>query len=100
MWYLYLRVWNMTSKSFSGIYSCAHRLNPGSLDKEHLRLLIDISKIRSDKVAKALTDYFVLGRSRTDVCNEYNINKGYLSLKIKELQLVSEKVYSAFPYYR
>lgn len=87
------------SRSYSGIYSCAHRLNPGSIDKEHLRLLMDISKIRSDKVSKALTDYFVLGGSRTDVCEKYNVNKGYLSLKIKELQSLSEKVYSAFPYY-
>ncbi len=51
----------MTNKSYAGIYSCAHRLNPGSTDKEHLRLLVEISKIRSDKVANALGDYFVLG---------------------------------------
>lgn len=89
----------MTNKSFSDIYSCAHRLNPGSIDKEHLRLLIDISKIRSDKVSNALADYFVLGESRTDVCEKYNVNQGYLSLKIRELQVLSEKIYKVFPYY-
>lgn len=90
----------MTNKSYAGIYSCAHRLNPGSTDKEHLRLLIEISKIRSDKVANALGDYFVLGESRTEVCDKYNVNQGYLSLKIKELQELSGKIYSTFPYYR
>lgn len=90
----------MTNKSYVDIYSCAHRLNPGSIDKEHLRLLIDISKIRSDKVANALADYFVLGGTRTDVCEKYNVNQGYLSLKIKEIQALSEKIYSTFPYYR
>ncbi|HEN3632480.1 TPA: hypothetical protein U5E30_001029 [Yersinia enterocolitica] len=89
----------MINKSYYGSFNYSRRLNPGSMDKEYIRLLIDISKIRSDKVANALTDYFVLGESRASVCEKHNVNQGYLSLKIKEIQSVSDKVHNAFLYY-
>ncbi|MDM2845513.1 adhesin biosynthesis transcription regulatory family protein [Citrobacter sp. Cpo090] len=89
----------MTMKSFYEIFSSAHRLIPGRTEQDHLKLLIDISKMRSDKVINALHDYFVLGATRTDVCHKYNVNKGYLSLKIRELQELSGRVYKLFPYY-
>ncbi|EFB70908.1 PapB/FocB family fimbrial expression transcriptional regulator [Providencia rustigianii] len=89
----------MTIQSLSNIFSCAHRLIPGNTNQEHLRLLIDISTIRSDKIINALNDYFVLGESRANVCEKYNVNQGYLSLKIRELQGLSAQVYNLFPYY-
>ncbi|HCQ9025329.1 TPA: hypothetical protein OMI62_004573 [Escherichia coli] len=89
----------MTTKSFSTIFSSAYRLTPGDTDPEHLRLLIDISSIRSDKIINALNDYFILGESRADVCKKHNVNQGYLSLKIRELQELSGRVYRLFPYY-
>lgn len=89
----------MTMKSFYEIFSCAHRLTPGRTEQEHLKLLIGISKTRSEKVINALHDYFVLGEPRTDICQKYNVNQGYLSLKIRELQELSGQVYKLFPYY-
>ncbi|WP_322746186.1 PapB/FocB family fimbrial expression transcriptional regulator [Providencia rustigianii] len=55
--------------------------------------------MRSDKIINALNDYFVLGESRANVCEKYNVNQGYLSLKIRELQGLSAQVYNLFPYY-
>lgn len=89
----------MAIDTFSNVFSFAHRIIPGDIEQEHFMLLIDISTIRSDKIVKALNDYFVLGESRAKVCEKYNVNQGYLSLKIKELQVLSAKVYNLFPYY-
>ncbi|WP_071829091.1 PapB/FocB family fimbrial expression transcriptional regulator [Citrobacter sp. S-77] len=89
----------MTMKSFYENFSSAHRLIPGNTEQEHLKLLIDISKTRSGKVINALHDYFVLGSPRTDICHKYNVNQGYLSLKIREMQELSGQVYKLFPYY-
>ncbi|EEK7814144.1 hypothetical protein G3151_005315 [Salmonella enterica subsp. enterica serovar Montevideo] len=89
----------MTIEFFSNAFSCAHRIIPGEIEKEHFLLLIDISTIRSDKIINALNDYFVLGETRAAVCQKYNVNQGYLSLKIRELQALSAKIYNLFPFY-
>ena len=89
----------MTSQRFSDIVTHPSMLIPGHADKKHLNLLIDISSIRSHKVIKALNDYFILGKARTEICDEYDVNQGYLSLKIKEIKLLNEKILNLLPYY-
>lgn len=71
------------------------RLTPGEVDKRHFLLLISISSIRSRKVINALEDYFVDGKNRKEVCYKHKINQGYLSIKVRELQEISAKIYNA-----
>ncbi|EAS0629950.1 hypothetical protein RLQ39_005022 [Salmonella enterica] len=74
-------------------------LSPGSVPAEQFYLLIDISPLRSNKVIKALHNYFVLGHTRSDVCEEFQVNPGYLSIKIKEIQLLCRKLLDMYPYF-
>lgn len=71
------------------------RLIPGEVDKRHFLLLISITSIRSRKVINALEDYFVGGKNRKEVCYKHKINQGYLSIKVRELQEISAKIYNA-----
>ncbi|WP_045438152.1 PapB/FocB family fimbrial expression transcriptional regulator [Citrobacter sp. S-77] len=80
-------------------YEKISKLEPGTVEQEHFSLLINISSIRSRKVIHALEDYFVNGVKRKIICERYNVNPGYLSLKIREIQSVSSMVYRALPFY-
>lgn len=71
----------------------------GTVNKDMFFILIDISSVRSEKVINALTDFFVYGYSRNKVCERYSVNPGYLSVKIKELQLLGRKIKDIAPYY-
>lgn len=74
-------------------------LQSGSISETHFNLLIEISTIRSEKIKKALHDYLVSGDSRVNVCVRHNVSQGNLSLKIKEIQILSKKVYALNIYY-
>ncbi|ENF3171759.1 TPA: PapB/FocB family fimbrial expression transcriptional regulator [Escherichia coli] len=67
-------------------------LYPGDVEKELFWFIIDISSIRSDKMIHALHDHLVEGYTRIEVCNRYHVNPGYLSIKIKEIQGLYEKI--------
>ncbi|EAX4319100.1 hypothetical protein HP809_003671 [Salmonella enterica subsp. enterica serovar Richmond] len=71
----------------------------GMVNKNMFSLLIDISSVRSEKVINALTDFFVYGHPRNQVCERHNVNPGYLSVKIKELQLLERRIKEIAPYY-
>ena len=87
-------VYSKKSTHYTGGLFCQ-----GKVNKELFFILIDISSIRSEKVINALTDFFVYGCSRNTVCEKYNVNQGYLSIKIKELQLLGRKIKDVIPYY-
>lgn len=74
-------------------------LSPGQVSNEQFRMLIDISSVRSDKVINALQAYFVNGIARNTICEEYHVNPGYLSIKIREIQSLSRKIIDIYPYY-
>ncbi len=80
-------------------YGKISQLEPGSVDQELFTLLINISSIRSGKVICALEGYFVHGIARKVICEKYNVNRGYLSLKIREVQSISASVYQVLPFY-
>lgn len=67
-------------------------LHPGKVPERYFMILTDISSIRSGKVISALHDHLVRGKPRTHVCNEHNVCQGYLSIKIKELNLLNHKI--------
>ncbi|ENR1882776.1 PapB/FocB family fimbrial expression transcriptional regulator [Escherichia coli] len=74
-------------------------LLPGKVVEEQFLLIIDISSIRSEKIKTALWDFFVLGEKRNKICEQYNVNQGYLSLKIKEIQSLVVKLKKLSPYF-
>lgn len=74
-------------------------LKPGTVSEDMFHILIDISAIRSEKVIYALRNFFVDGKTRKEICEEFDVNPGYLSTKIKELQLLMSKIVSIYPYY-
>ncbi|MEE7176174.1 PapB/FocB family fimbrial expression transcriptional regulator [Escherichia coli B12:H4] len=68
-------------------------LVPGAVDQKFFELLIEISSLRSEKVIAALQDYFVYGKNRARISIQRNVNQGYLSLKIRELQNLNNKLF-------
>lgn len=74
-------------------------LKPGTVSEDMFHILIDISAIRSEKVICALRYFFVDGKIRKEICEEFGVNPGYLSTKIKELQLLMGKIISIYPHY-
>ncbi|EAQ3218741.1 hypothetical protein C2O24_19955 [Salmonella enterica] len=74
-------------------------LSPGMVSDEHFRRLIDISTVRSDKVINALQEYFVNGTARNAICERYQVNSGYLSIKIREIQSLSRRILDIYPYF-
>ncbi|MBW5276049.1 adhesin biosynthesis transcription regulatory family protein [Citrobacter sp. On28M] len=74
-------------------------LYTGLVSEEHFSLLIEISTIRSDKIIKALSEYFVDGESRVNVCDKHNVSQSSMSIKIKDLQRLSKLVYELQPFY-
>lgn len=67
-------------------------LYPGTVPEHYFRMLLDISSIRSEKVTQALYGYFVKGKTRIQVCNEHDVFQGYLSVKIREINLLNKKI--------
>lgn len=70
------------------------RLRQGTLTEKEFDLFIDLTTIRSESAIRALKDYFVNGRNRADVCLTHGVSQGFLSVKIKQCQLMNEKLLS------
>ncbi|WP_370607790.1 PapB/FocB family fimbrial expression transcriptional regulator [Citrobacter meridianamericanus] len=74
------------------------RLYPGEVTEEQFQLIIDISPLRSSKVINALRGYFVQGFARKIVCDKYNVNPGYLSVKINEIHLLHSRIIGIYTF--
>ncbi|HGK5325254.1 TPA: PapB/FocB family fimbrial expression transcriptional regulator, partial [Salmonella enterica subsp. enterica serovar Wandsworth] len=74
-------------------------LSPGLVSEEHFRLLIDISSVRSERVINALKAYFVDGKIRRKICEEFKLSASYLSVKIREIQCLCSRVIDLYPYF-
>ncbi|HBA3615020.1 TPA: PapB/FocB family fimbrial expression transcriptional regulator [Escherichia coli] len=66
-------------------------LRPGYIEKDLFWFIVDVSSIRSKKMICALHDHLVEGDTRNEVCNRYDVNQGYLSVKIRDIQRLYEK---------
>lgn len=75
------------------------QLEPGSVCECQFILLIEISKIRSTRVKKALHDYFVDGDTIADVCMNHLLDRCYFYRKLKLLRSLNEKVILLSEYY-
>lgn len=69
-----------------------YKIIPGELNGDLFNNIISISSVRSEKVIRALYDYFVLGFSRREICDKNSINPGYLSIKIREFHEFYKKI--------
>lgn len=74
-------------------------VEPGEMPELQFLLLIEISPIHSEKVIHALKDFLVVGYSRKEVCERYNISPGYFSGALGRFQRVSLAVSKLTPYY-
>ena len=84
------------NNNISKIIGC--KLTTGSVSEEQFQLLIEISSLRSEKVINALRAYFVFGYTRSEACVLFNVNSGYLSRKVKEIQQLSQHIIATYPF--
>ncbi|WP_309295832.1 adhesin biosynthesis transcription regulatory family protein [Escherichia coli] len=75
-------------------------ISPGKLDEEQFWLLVEISSIHSEKVIKAMRAHLVHGIPRKNVCNEYNVNNGYLSTSLSRLNYIHRVASYLSKFYR
>ncbi|EEY3971052.1 transcriptional regulator [Escherichia coli] len=66
---------------------------------EQFEALVEISSIHSHKIIPALYDHLVKGISRKEVCQQYGVNAGYLSVCIKRLARVERIVSGLVRFY-
>lgn len=88
--------WTDVKVSYS--LNLAH-LSAGNVDEAHFRLLIGLTSINSEKVILALRAFLVHGRTRREVCDEFGVNQGYFSLKLRQMQHTSQSIVALLPYY-
>lgn len=75
------------------------KLIPGEVDSNHFELLVTIAGVRNKRMLYALRDVLVKGQSRKVSCGEHCVSQGYLSIKIRKLQSISDLVSDAYIYY-
>ncbi|HFI1539233.1 TPA: PapB/FocB family fimbrial expression transcriptional regulator, partial [Escherichia coli] len=64
----------------AGIYD-----TPGSMSDAHFEILAALSPVNSKKVILALRDYFVLGLTRREACENHDVAQGYFSVSLRKL---------------
>ncbi|EBI8251249.1 TPA: hypothetical protein PRY54_003921 [Escherichia coli] len=75
-------------------------LMKGMVHKEHFRLLVEVSNIRSAKVILALEKYLVFGTSIKSLCAEYGITSSYFNTALRRMQEISCCIAFMVPFYR
>lgn len=71
-------------------------LIPGQVDIRHFRLLMSISSVSNEKMYKALEDILVRGKKRKEACECHGVTQGYLSVKYRHVQMISQTVHRIF----
>lgn len=67
----------------------ADMLTIGEMPELQFWLLIEISPFHSERIICALKDFLVMGYSRKEICERYNISSGYFSSALGRLQRVN-----------
>lgn len=75
-------------------------LIPGKITEEQFCFLIEMSSIRSEKMAKALQEHLVQGKSRIAVCEHYKLGSSHFSISMDRLQRLSHIAAMLSCYYR
>lgn len=74
-------------------------LSNGSLSEEHFNVLIKIARINSRNNIAALKDFLVVGKKRKDACNANKTSLSYFSVKLRQLQSISDDIITIYPFY-
>ncbi|ELS8093629.1 PbsX family transcriptional regulator, partial [Escherichia coli] len=69
----------------SCIYTGKIVIVPGSMEREHLMLLVKLARVNSQRVILALEAHLVDGFSRKDACEENDLSQGYFSLVLRKV---------------
>ncbi len=67
-------------------------LIPGKVPERLFWVLMELSPLRSEKVIRALKDFLVLGYTRKEVCEKYEVSYGYFSVALKRIRHVDDVV--------
>ncbi|EFJ2298141.1 transcriptional regulator [Escherichia coli] len=78
---------------------CSEYLTPGCMEEELFLLLMEISPICSKKVFESLKSYLVDGCSRKFICENYNINNGYLTVSLNRVSKIHQCLLQLKKYY-
>ncbi|EFO3514279.1 fimbrial protein, partial [Escherichia coli] len=62
--------------------------------------MIELTPIRSDKIIRALHDYFVLNRPRAHCCDKHGVSNGYFGACISRFEHVIQVVNTLLNYYK
>lgn len=79
--------------------SCRGQLIVGNVDRNHFNLLVDIVGVKNESMVSALRDVLVFGKTRKQACEDNNVPQSYFSIKIRQLQRMSELISTAYIYY-
>lgn len=77
-----------------------HILPSGNMSGDEFWFLIELTPIRSDKIIRALHDYFVLNHPRSHCCDKYGVSNGYFGVCISRLEHVIQVVKALLNYYK
>ncbi|TKV22984.1 fimbrial protein [Citrobacter sp. wls613] len=77
-----------------------HILPSGNMSDDEFWFLIELTPIRSDKIIRALHDYFVLNRPRSNCCDKHGVSNGYFGVCISRFEHVIQVVNALLNYYK
>lgn len=96
----YIEEHKQQSRQNSFLEKKNHILPSGSMSDDEFWCLIELTPIRSDKIIRALHDYFVLNCSRSSCCGKHGISNGYFGACITRFEHVIQVVNALFNYYK
>ncbi|EAN2945090.1 PapB/FocB family fimbrial expression transcriptional regulator [Citrobacter werkmanii] len=76
-----------------------HILSSRSMSADEFWCFIELTSIRSEKIIRALFDYFVSKQPRALCCERYGVSNGYFSACISRFEHVIQVVGQLFSYY-
>ena len=81
------------------VYAGRKAIEPGSMEREHILLLAELSRINSQRVISALDDHLAGGMSRKEACEKNEVAQGYFSIILRKVLETHEIVKSIIRYY-
>jgi len=93
----------MLDKSYTNKYNSELNgyglLTQGEVNDIHFGLLMSVFRVSNARMMLALKDFLVYGKSRKMACSENNVSQSYFSIKLKQLQILSQTMARACIYY-
>ncbi|EBC6662180.1 transcriptional regulator [Salmonella enterica] len=84
--------------NFSDSRSVPGNLIDGRVDIRYFRLLSTICSVRNERMHQALAGVMVDGLTRREACERFGVSPSQLSIKYRQMQLVSQTVAQMLPF--